>query len=284
MPELRGNKVRRFFQFLWLFISNPYPFFLVGRTLYQGKAKLCLNPALNCHSCPMAIFSCPIGALQSGVGTAKLNLSLGKPPKVFYVLGFLGAIGTIFGRAVCGWICPFGFFQDILKKLSKKRIKLPRALGRIKYAVLFLLVLSAPLFLSSKTRPGELWFCRLICPVGTLEAGIPQVLVDSALRSLVGWLFAWKILILLGFLTLSVFYSRPFCRLLCPLGAIYGFFNKVSIVKIKVNTEKCNGCERCKKACPMDLVPYLETNSPECIRCFSCVFSCERDALEVVKK
>ncbi len=284
MPELRGNKVRRFVQLLWLFISNPYPFFLLGRNLYQGKAKLCINPALNCHSCPMAIFSCPIGVLQSGMGTAKLNLSMGKPPKIFYVLGLLGTIGTVFGRAVCGWICPFGLLQDGLKRLSRRKIGIPRSFSRIKYAVLVLLVLSAPLFLSGKTRPGELWFCRLVCPAGTLEAGIPQVLIDPILRSLVGWLFAWKLLILLGFLTLGVFCLRPFCRLVCPLGAIYGLFNRISIMKIEVDVEKCTGCEKCKKACPMDLVPHMETDSPECIRCLSCVFSCEKEALRIGKR
>ena len=96
------------------------PNFLKG-TLYQGKGKYLCVPGLNCYSCPGAAGACPIGAFQAVVGSSKFRFS-------YYVTGILILLGVLLGRFICGFLCPFGWFQELLhkiptKKLSTKKLK-----------------------------------------------------------------------------------------------------------------------------------------------------------------
>ena len=66
---------------------------------------------------------------------------------------------------------------------------------------------------------------------------------------------------------------------ICPLGAIYSLFNKVSFLKINVDNNKCVGCQKCSKVCKMDVNVVESPNHPECIRCGECIKACPTDAL-----
>jgi len=116
----------------------------------------------------------------------------------------------------------------------------------------------------------EPWFCKL-CPQGTLEAGIPQILLHPELRPLIGWLFALKIVILLAFLVWMAVTSRPFCRWVCPLGAIWSPFNPLSAVRIEVDSETCIACDRCQQVCPVNIRIHENADAAECVRCLECV-------------
>lgn len=119
---------------------------------------------------PRSEGACPIGALQAVIGNMDYKFS-------FYVLGFLFFIGALMGRFVCGWLCPFGLVQDLLHKIPfPKKIKTFKAdkhLRKLKYAILLIFVLLLPLFLVDVLGQGSPYFCKLICPVGMLEGGIP---------------------------------------------------------------------------------------------------------------
>ena len=91
------------------------------------------------------------------------------------------------------------------------------------------------MFVVDITGLGEPWFCKFICPVGTLEGGIPLVLLNKSLKSAIGFLFKWKVLILILTVLISIIIYRPFCRYICPLGAIYGIFNKFSLYRFKID-------------------------------------------------
>ena len=78
--------------------------------------------------------------------------------------------------------------------------------------------------------------------------------------------------------TKYLFY-RPFCKWICPLGAIYSLFNKVSLLKITVDSNKCVGCGQCSKACKMDVDVCKTPDHPECIRCGACIKACPKDAI-----
>ena len=82
-------------------------------TLYQGGGKHVCVPGLNCYSCPAAAASCPIGAVQAVIGSSKFHFA-------YYVVGFLLFIGVLLGRVVCGFLCPFGWFQELLHKIPTK--------------------------------------------------------------------------------------------------------------------------------------------------------------------
>ena len=187
------------------------------------------------------------------------------------------------GRLVCGWLCPFGLIEDLLYKIpfAKKLKKLPgeRWLKWLKYIMLIVLVILLPLFAVDIVGQGKPWFCEYVCPAGTLTAGIPLVLLNKGLRDIVGFLYAWKMFILVVIIIMSVIVYRPFCRYLCPLGAIYGIFNPISLYRYKVDTDKCTKCGACQRACKLDIKTFENPNSPDCIRCGDCIKSCPFGAI-----
>ena len=127
---------------------------------------------------------------------------------------------------------------------------------------------------------GDPFFCKYICPQGVLEGAIPLALGNAAIRSALGKLFSFKCLILITVIVLSILFYRPFCKWICPLGAIYSLFNKISFLNIKVEGSKCVGCNQCSKACKMDIDVCKTPNHPECIRCGACIKACPKDAIQ----
>lgn len=273
----RAESRRNAFQLLWTTLTNGYFLGYITGKIYKGKLKQICLPGLNCYSCVGSLGSCPIGALQAVIGRKGKFFS-------FYVFGFLLMIGSVFGRFVCGWLCPFGMIQDLLNKIPfpKKIRVLPKEkqLVKIKYAVLIVFVMIMPLFLVNDMGSGAPAFCKWICPVGTLEGGIPLVATDESLRQQAGWLFVWKVFLLAVILLSSIIIYRPFCKLLCPLGAVYSLFNKVSMYRYSVDLSACIGCGRCNQVCGMNVNPVKDANHPECIRCGKCKHSCPVNAIE----
>ncbi|WP_315167400.1 4Fe-4S binding protein [Metaclostridioides mangenotii] len=245
--------------------------------IYKGNTKQICVPGLNCYSCPGALGSCPIGSLQAVIGTVKYNLS-------FYVIGLMTLFGVIFGRFICGWLCPFGFFEDLLHKIPSKKIKVSNKINNIlkylKYIILIFFVILFPMFLVNEFGISPPYFCEFICPAGTLGAGIPLVLLNKSLRGAIGYLFAWKMLILIIIIILSIFIYRPFCRYLCPLGAFYSLFNKVSFFKYEIDKDKCTSCNTCTQKCKMNIEIYKKPNSLECIRCGDCIKTCATQSIK----
>lgn len=126
---------------------------------------------------------------------------------------------------------------------------------------------------------GDPWFCKWLCPVGVLEGAIPLSIVDSGIRAALGVLFTWKACLLVGVITLSVFFYRPFCKWICPLGAFYALFNKISFYKFEIDNDKCTSCGACSKVCKMDVEVYNDPKDTECIRCGDCIKTCPHNAI-----
>ena len=159
------------------------PNFFKG-SLYQGAGKTVCVPGLNCYSCPAASGACPIGSFQAVVGSSKFRFS-------YYITGFLILLGVLLGRFICGFLCPFGWFQELLhkiptKKLSTKKLK---PLTYLKYAVLLVMVVLLPAFLVNDVGMGDPFFCKYLCPQGVLEGAIPLSLANSGIRAALGKLF-----------------------------------------------------------------------------------------------
>lgn len=270
------NKLRTIVQAISFAFSNGYVNGWIRGKIYTGNTKKICLPGLNCYSCPGAIYACPIGSLQAVFGARGYKFSL-------YVLGFIGLIGMFFGRLICGWICPFGFIQDLLYKipLFKKKKNLPghNVLKYLKYVVLMVFVILLPLLLIDKSGTGAPWFCEYICPDGTLIAGIPLAIANAEIRSAIGWRFYLKLAILLAVIVSAIKAYRPFCKYLCPLGALYSIANPISLYRYEINNEKCVKCGLCQEACGMDIKVYETPNSPECIRCGKCKNVCPKGAI-----
>lgn len=261
-------------------LTNGYVYGFMNGKIYQGPLKYVCVPGLNCYSCPGAVASCPIGALQALLTQSGFTVPFG-------VLGFLFVFGSLLGRAVCGWLCPFGLVQDLLHKLpvfrKQKRLPFHRILGYGRYVALVGLVCIGSMFLFGGFAKVPA-FCKYLCPSGTLLGAIPLLSGNEMLRSQAGGLFFWKVGILVGICLLSIKVYRPFCQYLCPLGAIYGWFNHFSLVKIWREESACSHCRACERACPMVLSVEEISSSPACIRCGDCVAACPEQCLHFVGK
>lgn len=250
------------------------PNFIKGG-IYQGKGKAVCVPGLNCYSCPGAAGACPIGSFQAVVGSSKFRFS-------YYITGFLILLGVLLGRFICGFLCPFGWLQELLhkiptKKLSTKKLK---PLTYLKYAILLLAVVLLPAIVVNDLGMGDPFFCKYICPQGVLEGAIPLAAVNEGIRSALGSLFNWKLAVLIVVVVLSVLFYRPFCKWICPLGAFYALMNKVSLLGIKVDEHKCVSCGKCARVCKMDVDVTKTPNHTECIRCGKCITACPTDAIK----
>ena len=249
-----------------LVLTNSYVQAISTKTIYDGPLKGLCVPFLNCHACPFAVFSCPIGMMQHFMAIHRFP---------FFLLGFFITIGMVVGRAACGWLCPFGLIQDVMHKIKTKKFSIPKFLNYGKYLTLIVLVLIIPYF------TYQHWFSRL-CPFGALIAGIPWVAwnpIDPEFGSRViaadaiGWLYYTKLAILAFFLVWFILSKRPFCRTTCPMGAIWALFNRVSLLRFKIG-EDCPDCDRCSQMCPVELKVNKEVDSENCIKCLDCT-TCE---------
>lgn len=243
-------------------------------SIYKGKWKSFCTPGMNCYSCPAATFACPIGAIQAVGSSIKMGFS-------FYAIGLVLAFGVLLGRAICGFLCPFGLFQELLHLIKTPKLKLAKIFTYIKYVILVVMVLLLPAVFLNDVGIGKPWFCEYICPVGTLEAGIPLLAANSSLSSIIGTLFYVKLGILIAVIILSVLIYRFFCKAMCPLGALYGLLNKISLLHLECDKSKCTQCGLCSKACKMDVDPVKDTRSAECILCGKCTGVCGSGALKI---
>lgn len=272
--KLTHGVKRKLLQIAAFGFSNVHMTNFAGGKIYEGKWKQFCNPGLNCYSCPAAALSCPIGALQSVTGSMNFKFS-------FYVVGFLLAVGVLLGRVVCGWLCPFGLFQELIHKIPSPKFKLWHWVKYVKYVILAVFVILLPIVVTNFMGMGKPAFCQYICPAGTLEGGIPLLTTHEELRQTIGSLFFLKMAILIGTVIGCVLIYRFFCKALCPLGAIYGILNKISIYHLEIDQHKCVGCGKCASVCKMDVDPVKTPNSAECIRCGNCKTVCPVNAIHI---
>lgn len=272
---IKKNK-RHIIQILFMALTNGYVMGFIEGKIYKGNLKKYCVPGLNCYSCPGALGSCPIGSIQAVLAEGNFRFT-------FYIAAFLLFFGSVLGRFVCGFLCPFGLFQDLLYKIPfvRKFKNLPghKVLVWLKYLILLLFVILLPMLAVDMFGMGKPWFCKYICPSGTFMGGIPLLISNEQLRAFTGTLFYVKLAILILIVLLSIIVYRPFCKYICPLGAIYSVFNPIAFYKYKVDKDKCTGCGACENVCKMGIKVYEKPNSLECIRCGDCIKACPHKAI-----
>lgn len=231
--------------------------------------SICL-PVLNCHSCPISVFACPIGIIGQFAGVGLIPLS---------VIGVIALVGLVAGRILCGWACPFGLAQDLLYKVPYVKFNIPRWTRFIKYGIFAGTVVAVPYFLSPEF---PLYFCRL-CPVATIESSIPWAIIQGTTN--VAHL-ALRIGIVVAIILIAMGHKRFFCKVLCPIGACMSLFNRVAAI-FPSRDSNCIDCGTCNKVCPMETVSdkngfgVYDDIAEECIACLDCQKKCPTDAIHL---
>ncbi|MDC7219062.1 MAG: 4Fe-4S binding protein [Spirochaetales bacterium] len=186
--------------------------------------------------------------------------------KNLFLIAILMGSSLFLGAFHCGWLCPFGFIQDILGKLGKAlklpRLKIPAKIDR------FLRFSRYILFGLSFLGLGFLYFI-----------GTPYTTVQSFVYGNIAPI-GWGVGLYLGaFLILALMTDRPFCRYFCTEGARYGLVSMGRLFSIRRNKESCIDCKLCSKACPMgiDVSQVNHVRNGQCINCFECVAACPKE-------
>ena len=262
--KVRAQKIR------WIFLIVS--FILLGWGLFGLKVQSVKIPILACPKIEnIAVDGVCINIILMG-GELRNSLDVIGSIKPYIISIMSATILTLaFGRLWCGYVCPFGFLQELLSalrnKLRIKSLKFSRKIENLFKVMKWILLF---VFLTG------LGFCN-ICPVRyTILPVAGGIYMDF---NIIG------IIITALILMTAFFKERCFCKI-CPIGLLMGLANKTSFARIKKNCTSCTECGICYDACPMDIsLIYTErTNdnvtSNECIYCMKCIDQCpEKDAL-----
>ncbi len=219
-------------------------------------------------------------------------------------------VAVFLGRALCGWVCPFGLVQDLLGYVKKKRMELSMRthdlLVNVKYVILgIILLISVTLALSLATGVIQGYKAALgalapapfsaLSPADTLFAVLPTMvsaLGNTSLDALAAGILVvrpllWaRLAIMVTILVLAVYIPRSWCKYLCPHGAALAFLNRFSFLGLKRDPLKCTkaGCRTCVEVCPMYVpildLPWEKFTDPECIYCLKCADACTTKAIK----
>ena len=274
--EVHRPSKRKLIQLYSALLYNAHLKGFIDGEIYQGKAKSVCVPGFNCYSCPGAIGACPLGSIQNALAYSGHRAG-------WYVLGIIMIFGLTLGRTICGWLCPLGLIQELLHKIPTPKIKksrVTRALSYLKYVILVVFVAAIPMWYGIKHDLAVPGFCKYICPAGTFEGAIGLLANpnNDGYFSMLKILFTRKFVIMVIIGTACIFCYRSFCRFICPLGAIFGLFNKLALVSVKVDENRCNGCGSCVRSCKMDV---RRVGDHECINCAKCMGVCRQNALSL---
>ena len=233
---------------------------------WWGELKWVCLPVLSCHSCALSWFACPIGVFVHYSGYHAFP---------YIALGTVLLVGVLLGRLLCGWVCPFGFLQDLLYRIPSPTFSLPTWTRWTKYVVLLAMVFALPFVLGEQTR---LSFCRF-CPASALQVTLPNMIGGGGLR--LSAMTAAKLGVLVAVLLLAMCCTRSFCQLLCPIGALLAPLNWVSAWRVAPATDACISCHKCDKACPTSVQPSSRilqggppSRSADCVTCHDCQRVC----------
>lgn len=216
---------------------------------------------------------CPFGGVVTFWTLVTQGTFVKKAHESSVVLAVLGIILAVFaGPVICGWMCPFGTFQEwiagIGRKITGKKYNtfVPARIDRILRYLRYLLLV---------------WVSYMTVMTGKLsfEAIDPYYALFNFWRSEVA---VGGLVVLAAVVLLSLFVERPFCKYACPYGAFQGLFNFVRVFAIRRNEPTCVGCKACTRACPMNIeVERAKTvRNHQCISCLECTSdaACPKEA------
>lgn len=259
-----------------------------------------------------------MGAQSKVVGEAFAALQYMLYETVFpwFPIAIFLFFSVFLGRALCGWVCPFGFIQDLMSYVKRRHMEVSldshRTFVKIKYILLGIILfisITVSISLVSSPSAGKSYTDALgifseapfnvLSPSDTMFAVLPRMFLN--LRYAVYKQSFWEIvagiatfspllwarlIIFFGVMVLAAYVPRSWCKYFCPNGALMAVLSRFSLLGLKREPTKCTkaGCRICVEACPMNVriteLPWEKFNDPECIYCLKCVDACPTKALK----
>ena len=232
-------------------------------------------------------------------------------------LGVILLTAVLLGRTLCAWACPFGFVEDLLSYIPKKKVRPQRqtdaSLRQMRLYIILVTVLISAIVGIRRLQRSSTGIVEAfgpfannsfapIDPAATLFSFLPHFFANiliflppsyEKLYQLGGWpVLLWIRLAFFAIIVLvSIYVPRAWCRYFCPLGGILGYCGKYGLLTLKRNPIRCpkGECDFCMKVCPMG-VRILDTGTGEelekirddnCILCLECVNDCPHNALSL---
>lgn len=266
-------------------------FFILINGAFLGLARLPIPAPI--HMPPGS----PYATVWGGFSAIQFLLSAGQFP--FFAIGIFFLTGGLVGRLFCGWVCPVGFWQDILSWLPTEKWKISRPTNEAWKDFAGILMWSSVVFaiFIGWRRLNEPFLIDNFAsrmpfdafdPAGTLFATWYYIMSWDVIPGDDGFfgglfnlgnlaLLKTAIFLLVSFISIKV--PRAYCRWICPTGALLGYCSKYSALTVKRDPLKCqDGCRKCEDACPMD-IPITEyglegINDSLCTSCGNCIDAC----------
>ncbi|GAA0720384.1 hypothetical protein GCM10008905_09500 [Clostridium malenominatum] len=229
----------------------------INHTLAEKGGGFSFIPSASLHAI------CPFGGVESIYRFITVGSLLQKIHESSFVLMFIGlVVAAFFGAVFCGWLCPFGSIQEWIGKIGRKLLgrkynsfipyKYDKYLRYLRY-----LALAWVIYITAVT--GKLAFSDIDPYSALFHLWTDEVALGG-------------IIILIIVLIDSLFIERPWCKYLCPYGAILGITNKFRIFKIRRHENTCISCNACNKSCPMNINVASSSiiKEHQCIACMKC--------------
>lgn len=224
----------------------------------------------------MPVFGCPInreGSIEGACYTLSHLKDYFSSNSLLQILEFFAGIVitiVLFGRMICGFLCPFGFIQDIVYRI-RDAFKIKSIRFEEKNLLIIKVIKWGFLFIFFGVGLFGVNFCE-ICPVVAFTPAIAGAVTTLKISFIVA------IIVIIG----SFFKRRFWCNI-CPLGYFVGIFHKFSFLKLKKDCQACTECGACYEACPMEIKSiYTEREktditTTDCLFCSECVKVCPED-------
>jgi len=237
-------------------LQREFQGFISG-SIYTGNLKTICVPVLNCYSCP-ALLAPVRSAAYKQSRAARSSISAFTCSDSSLCSGYYSVVSS-------ADICALSSAAGSLTQNSDAEIKVPAKLNRIlsfgKYVMLIGVVMLLPFIARNSFGMSDPYFCKYVCPAGTIGGGIPLVVLNPAMREAAGSLFIWKVTLAIAILVLSVFLYRVFCRYLCPLGAFYGSYS-LSVSTDSKSTTNASTAENARASVKWASIPSRRRTAP----------------------
>lgn len=218
------------------------------------------------------------------------------------VIAILVVLTLVMGRVYCSVICPLGVMQDIMSwlgghgKKRRYRFSYSPAMTWLRTTVLVLFVLAIVFGISSFVallapyssygRIVSNLFSPVYIWVNNLLADIAEHFDSYAFYSREVWIrsasvFAVAALTFVILFVLAWRNGRTYCNTVCPVGTVLGFLSRFSLLKINIDSEKCNACGLCSRRCKAACIDGKNhtVDYSRCVACFDCVDTCTHGAI-----